>query len=264
MNTQQTSELLQAFAFSEDEAEIYIASLGVDRPTIAQLARATGKSRTAAYFHVRKLLDKGFFKEIKGQRVARYQPKAPEELASLFDRMTTDFKSLVPALAAMRKTEDAKPVIEVFDSRKGYFQIYDEVSSLPHGSYFMVVEGGEAVRREMNLLTEHEWETFFQRITDRKIMAKALFTDAVVAAPEARLGKKALRLIGQRIWNIHVLPEERFPLKDLFFIYGNRVAVLFPKEKLVVKIQHDAIAELFKVLFNTLYEFGKPIANPWK
>jgi predicted transcriptional regulator len=264
MNTQQISELLSNFSFSEEETTLYIAALSLDRPTISQLARHAGKSRTAAYFHVKKLLEKGFLKEIKGNKVARYEAKSPEDLAALFDRLTTDFKSIVPVLASLRKTENDKPIIEVFDSKKGYYEIYDEISALPHNGYFMVVEGSEAVRNEMSLLDNAQWEKFFQRITERKIMTKALFTEETLSVPAKHLGKKAMQLIGQRIWNILVLPEEKFPLKYLFFIYGNRVAILFPKDALVIKIQHDGIAELFKVMFNTLYDFGKPIANPWK
>jgi hypothetical protein len=128
----------------------------------------------------------------------------------------------------------------------------------------MVVEGAEAVRNEMNLLDNEQWEKFFGRIAERKIMTKALFTEETLLIPAKHLGKKAMQLIGQRIWNIHTLPEEKFPLKYLFFIYGNRVAILFPKNALVIKIQHDAISELFKVMFNTLYDFGRPVVNPWK
>jgi sugar-specific transcriptional regulator TrmB len=263
IDDQQITELLKNFSFSEEEGSLYIAALSLNRPTIAQLARAAGISRTSAYFHAKKLLDKGFLKEIKGNKVAQYEAKSPDQLASLFERFTLDFKSMVPALAALRKTEAEKPLIEVFDSKKGYYEIYNEISALPHSAYFMVVEGGQAVRNEMTLLDNTQWEKFFERIVERKIMTKALFTDEVISIPNNHLSKSALKLIGQRVWNIHTLPEDKFPLKDLFFIYGNRVAILFPKEKLVIKIQHDAIAALFKVMFNTLYEFGKPIANPW-
>lgn len=263
MNPQQIRSILTNFSFSDEEAEVYLCALSLDRPTVTQLAQRINKSRTAVYFHIKKLVEKGMLKEIKGGKIARYAPKPPEELANMLDRLTTDFKGLVPALAALRHTENAKPVIEVLQSEKGYYEVYDEISTLPRNSYFMVVEGLEAVKNEFTLLSELQWEKFFARIAERRIMTKALFTEELLQAPAQQLGKEALKLIGERIWNIHVLPEEKFPLKHLFFIYGNKVAILFPTEALVIKIQHEGIAEIFKLLFNTLYDLAKPIMNPW-
>lgn len=263
MNKQQIIEILKNFTFSDEEADIYVSALSLEKPTVTQLAHKTNKSRTATYFHVKKLVEKGILREIKGGKTARYAPKAPTELASIFDRLTTDFKGLVPALSALKQTEGAQPIIEVLQSKKGYYEVYDEISALPHGSYFMVVEGSEAAKSELSLLTSAQWQQFFTRIAERKIMTKALFTEELLRAPMELLEKESLELMGTRIWNIHTLPEEKFPFQHLFFIYGNKIAILFPKEELVIKIQHEGITEIFKLLFNTLYNLARPIANPW-
>lgn len=263
MQKEHILNLLTNFSFTEEEADIYLAALTTDKATASQIARDIGKSRTATYFHIRKLVEKGVLKEAKGSKITKYIAKPPEELADSFQTLTEDFRSVLPELLNLNRIEKGKPLIEVLESKKGYYSIYEEISVLPHNSYFMVLEGFTAVKNELKLLNNDQWEKFFQRIVDRKIMTKGLFTDESLNEPSNYLSSKAQKLLASRIWNMRTMPEETLPIKQLIFIYGRKVAILFPENALVIKIEHEGITELFKTLFNTLYSLGKPVTAPW-
>ncbi len=257
-------DLLQQFGLSKQESEMYLIALAMGPSPVSQIAKKSNKTRTAAYFHVANLIEKGLLKEsrVKSKRLVVALP--PQELAARFDRLTTDFKSLVPQLEALHRTDDAKPVIRITDSSQGYHEIYDAISSLPEGTQFRVCEGRDAIEEELSILTENEWHTFFSRILDRKIETKALFTNESLAAPTKKLTQKNLDLLRRRVWHIRTLPESIIPFRDLIMIYGNTVAFVFPETKLIMTVQHDGVASALKAVFDGLFNLAQPVQQPWK
>lgn len=257
-------DILQQFGLSPQEAELYIAALAAGPSPISHIAKKSNKTRTAVYFHIENLLRKGILKEsrIKGKRVI--VALSPQELSARFDRLTTDFRSLIPQLDALHRAEGARPVIRITDSKQGYFEILDAVSSLPIGKQFRVLEGTNALDGELALLTNEEWKRFFSRIIDRKIETKALFTSETFASPKKQLSKEAFELLHKRIWHVRSLPEAVVPFRDLVIMYGDTVAFMFPTSKLVMTVQHAGIAAAFAAIFDGLFNLGQPQRELWK
>lgn len=259
----QSTTALEKFGLSSDEAQIYVAVLSLENPGVSGIAKKVRKQRTATYFHIRKMVDKGFLKETMVGRSLHFIATPPNELARLFDHWTTDFKSLVPQLEALKVIEKEIPIIEVKESKQGYFDIYDEISSMPEGSSFRVVEGQEALEEELTLLSDEQWHTFFTRIVDRSIKTIGLFTEEALAIPGRKLSEKNKELLGKREWELRTLTEDKFPMQKLFFIYGDKIAFLFPESSLVVTIKHKGIAQIMTAMFDGIFQFGKPIASAW-
>ena len=80
-------------------------------------------------------------------------------------------------------------------------------------------------------------------------------------APSTHLNKENQELLAKRIWQLRILPENVFPMQKLAFIYGDKVAFLFPEESLVKTIQHKGIAHIFTSMFDALFALGKPVEN---
>jgi sugar-specific transcriptional regulator TrmB len=258
------SEILLHFGFNEQQAEIYQAILKLGQATVTEIAKKSGRKRTVTYFHIKNLIEKGALKQTREGRVLKFVAVKPDELAQQFDRWTTDFKSIVPQLKALKKIDQETPLIEVTDSKRGYYRIYDEISSLPIDAEFRVIEGKEALVSELSLLSPDQWKMFFERIVRRGIVTKGLFTDATLNTPSTHLNKENQELLTKRIWQLKVLTENVFPMQKLAFIYGDKVAFLFPEESLVTTIQHKGIAHIFIAMFDALFALGKTVENPWK
>lgn len=255
--------ILSHFSLSESEADLYLAVLSLEAAGVSDIAHKIGKNRTAVYFHIKNLLAKGMIKETRKGKRFSFVAVPPKELAERFDRLTTDFKSLVPQLEALRKIDSETPAIEINESKRGYKKVYDAISALPTGSYFRILEGRTALHAELDLLAEEHWQTFFSRVVERKIETKALFTEESLSVPRKVLGTDVLKKLEERVWHIRTLPEEKLPFQQLLLIYGSTVAFLFPETALVMTVQHSGMAQSLVSLFDTLYQFSRPAHVQW-
>lgn len=257
-------EVFSHFSLSEIESNIYQAVLSLDKPSVSQIAKKIDKHRTAVYFHINNLLTKGVLRESRRGGTQRFIATPPSELATQFDQWATEFKSLVPELESLKRLEYEYPVIQITESKRGYALVYDAISSLPVGSMFRVLEGADALANELTLLTQEQWQDFFQKIEKRKIQTKAIFTEESLALPPKKLSARNLQLLSNRVWHLKSLPEEILPFQKILFIYGSTVAFLFPETALVMIIRHAGITQALSVMFDGLYAIGKPIGAPWK
>lgn len=256
-------ELFTQFNLNDQEAEIYLAVLTLGSCSVQDIAKRMGKSRTAIYFHVEHLLQKSMLKETRQGKLKRLIATPPGDVVSTLDRRMTELKSVLPVLESLQKASSETPIIEVTESRRGFRKVYDEIASLPVGSMFRIVEGPEAMRDELTLLSEQDWFEFFTRIVERNIITKALFTESALTLPAKKLAKKNLELIKRRAWNLRTIPDAVLPLQKMVLFYGKKMAILFPDTQLVVVIQHEAITQQFVLLFDALFEQGAQIRQPW-
>lgn len=256
-------ELLTHFTMSEQEAEIYLASLALGKTSVNTIAKKIGKSRTAIYFHVDHLLKKGLLKETRHGKLTRLVATPPKDVVSSLDNKLTELKSLIPVLESLHKAETETPIIEVTESKSGFYKVYDEVASLPVGSTFRVLEGAESLHDELGLLNQQQWFDFFTRIVERKIHTKALFTESSFALPQTKLAKKNIELLRKRSWNLRSIPDSTLPMQKMIVFYGSKMAILFPDTQLVVIIQHEGITKQFILMYDALFEQGKKIEQPW-
>ncbi|MEI7512011.1 MAG: helix-turn-helix domain-containing protein [Candidatus Uhrbacteria bacterium] len=249
---------LEHFSFSPQEIEIYETVLTLGQPTVAEIAKAINKQRTAVYFHILRLVEKRILSEVPKKRLKTYVAVPPSELAGRLDKELTDFKSLIPTLEALQKIELSTPVIEVSDSKRGFDQVYDELSSLPEGSTFRVIEGRGALQAEMKLLTQDRWSWFFKRIIARHIVARGLFTKETQRLPNTNFNSENQALLKQRIFELRMLPEKQLPFQQLLLVYGDNMAYLFPETNLVIKIKHKGMVEATTAMFESLYQIAEP------
>lgn len=256
-------EILKAFSLNDIETKVYLSALSLEKPAVAQIAKKVGLNRTAAYHHINHLLEKGFLKQTRKGRVVKLVAVPPAELAERFDRITTDFKSLVPQLESLQKISREIPIIEIKESRRGYWEIYDELSSLPEGATFRVLEGSTAMKKELHLLTESELGKFYNKVVERKIITRAIFTTEAIDFVYSELSLANLGNIKKRIWQLKTLSESLLPFVQLMFVYGDKTAFMFPESSLVMTIKHKDIAEAMVAMFEGLYNFAKPIEKPW-
>ncbi|MFH1089263.1 MAG: helix-turn-helix domain-containing protein [Candidatus Uhrbacteria bacterium] len=252
-----SKELLTHFSVTDDEAEIYLTLLKLGAATATEISDKAKKNRTATHFHLKKLVDKNLVQLTKQGRTFMFNATAPSELATRFDRATTDFKSLVPQLEALQKIEGEAPRVQVTESRAGYSKVYDEISSLPEGDIFLAIEGAEALRNELTLLTNEETKNFYTKIINRGIQTKLILTKEAAQIPSKMITSENYNLLKKRRLDVRTHPEAVLPFQGLSLMYGDTVAYLFPQTNLVVTIKHQEIADSFKVMFGALFSSGE-------
>ncbi len=250
-------ELLIQFSLTEDEAEIYLGLLKLGKTTVTELAKKIKKNRTATYFHVNKLVEKNVVRQSNVGRVLWFTAVGPSELAQRFDKLVTDFKSVVPQLEALQKIEVDQPRVQITESRAGFGNIYDEISSLPEGSTVLAMEGVLAMKNEFTLLTSEQTKKFYERMIERKIGVRLIMTTKAAMVLNTVMNEENRELLKQRILDIRVYDEMILPFHGLSLIYGDTLAQLFPETNLVVTIKHQGTADSFKAMFEGLFANGK-------
>lgn len=252
-----SKELLKQFSLTDEEADVYLGLLKTGPAGVTDIAKKIKKNRTAVYFHMNKLVEKGVIAQMKQVRTLVFTAVAPSVLAERFDRLTTEFKSIVPQLEALKRAETDAPVVQVTESRAGYFKMYDEISSLPEGSTFYAIEGANALRNELSLLTPEAAQAFYKKMVDRNIEVKLILTEEACKIPQASMSAETLALFRKRRISVRLHPESVLPFQGLSLLYGNTVAHLIPGKDLVITMRQQDIADSFKATFEALFTTGK-------
>ncbi len=245
--------ILQKFLVSEQESKIYIACLKLNKPSISQIAKKTGLSRTNAYFHVKKLVEKGILKQTIKHKKIIISPLNPSKLKNLIENNVNDFNNIYPQLESLNKAKEELPEIEILESKEGFVKIYEEILYMPEGSEFRIIENKKS-SKEFNILTTEQWEIFMTNIWKKGILTKALFSEELIIDAEKSFPTKLKNIGGKRLWDIKILPEETFDTATLIFIYKNRIAFLTPDNLLTIKIIDQNINNIVTKLFDLVFK----------
>lgn len=257
------NDILKNFTFSEAESELYTAALKLGKAGISEIAEKAGMGRTVAYFHIKNLLEKKVLKQIKKGNKMLISPISPTELAERLQNEVGAFKSLVPQLEAMSEIENEIPQISIEESNSAFLKIYDEISNMPIGSEFKVIEDQKGVEAELKLLDNKQWQNFFAQIAKRNILTKAIFTEELMVSAKKSLTPQNYNLVKKRMWNIRTLPESSLPIHNLIILYNHKISFLFPEISLTITIKHRELFKLIDTLFETVFMFAKNSSDPW-
>ena len=255
--------ILAKFNFSEEETDIYLSVLALGKANVSQIAKKTGKNRTAIYFHINKMLERGILRETRKEKKFLVTAIAPAELAEILDKSLVDFKSLIPQLESLKKATDQTPVIEITESKAGYLKVLDEIASLPVGDMFRVIEGQDGMVNEISLISDEKLQVFFKKLIERKIVARAIYPEDALQIPRKDLSKETFALLNKRIQETKVLPQNILPVKNLAMVYSDKVSFLFPDTALVLTIQDKKVADFFKTMFDGLFYVAKSVEKAW-
>lgn len=257
------NKILSNFSFSEAEAQLYAAALKLKKATVSQVAEKAGMGRTAAYFHIKNLIKRGIFRQAKKGKKIIVSPIEPSELAEILQREVGDFKTLIPQMEALSRMENEIPQIEIMESNAAFKKIYDEVTNMPVGSSWKVMEDRVGANAELKLLDNEYWTYFFSQMSKRRILTKAIFTQELLSETNRGMTPDNYQTLKNRRWDIRTLPEEKLPMKGLFVLYNDKISFLFPDIKLTITIKHGALFHLIDTMFETIFVFAEKVENPW-
>lgn len=258
------NKILGNFAFSQAESELYAAALKLKKASISEIAQKAGMGRTAAYFHIKNLIKRNIFKQVKAGKKIVISAISPTELAENLQESVGDFKTLIPQLESLGRIENEIPQIEIMESNMAFQKIYDEVTHMPVGASWKVIEDRSGAQAEMKLLNNEYWKMFFSKMAERKIMTKAIFTQELLSDIHESVTPENYSILGDRMWDIRTLPEISMPIKGLVLLYNGKLSFLFPEVALTITVKHSALFHLLDTMFETIFSFAQVAENPWQ
>jgi len=240
-----------------------MAALKLEKASISQLAQKADMGRTVAYFHIKNLIKKNIFKQVKAGKKIIISTISPTELAENLQESVGDFKTLIPQLESLGRAENEIPQFEIMESNAAFQKIYDEVVNMPIGSSWKVFEDRQGGEAEMKLLNNEYWNKFFSQMLERKIMTKAIFSRELLSDINKSITPENYKVLSSRLWDIRKLPEERMPINGLVVLYNGKLSFLFPEVSLTITIKHTALFHLLDTMFETIFSFAEVAENPW-
>lgn len=257
------NEILKNFSFSQPESEVYIAALGLGKGTVSEIAQKAGVGRTVAYFHIKNLLKRNFLRQLKSGKKLIISPVPPSELAGRLEEQVGSLKSLIPQLEALSTAEKEIPEIEIQESSIAFQKIYDEVTHMPVGSSWKVIEDQRGAEAELKLLNNKFWNEFFTRMTERQITTKAIFTQELLSSINKSITPKNYEILKKRKWDIHTISENKLPIKNFVVLYNNKLSFMFPEISMTITIRHSMLFHVVNTLFETIFLLTQPATDPW-
>jgi len=254
----------QKLFFSQPESDLYLAALKLKKGHNFSNCPKGGYGPNGGLFHIKNLAERNVLKQIRSGRKILISPVTPSELAERLQESVGSFKSLVPQLESLSTVENEIPEIEILESGAAFEKIYDEVTNMPAGSTWKVMEDRRGAEAELKLLDNKYWNIFFTRMAERDIITKAIFTKELLSDISKSITPKNYSILKKRKWNIRTIFEDALPIKNLILLYNKKLSFMFPELSMTITIKHPALFHVIDTLFETIFSFAETVENPWE
>lgn len=115
---------LAAVGLTDKEARAYVALLGTNSATAAKVAEKAGIKRSIAYFTLAKLVDRGYAREIEGEKVKRFAAVEPARILQSAQANTENLRMMLPLLRGLFQSGESKATVEVHEGRNAILPVY--------------------------------------------------------------------------------------------------------------------------------------------
>ncbi len=229
MNLQET---LKKFGLSEKEVDVYLALSTLGGAVVSDIAKKAGINRSTTYVILDSLTAKGLVRVIEESGVKLYSPTPRAEVIKKFEETAKQYSDLASAAKKVLPTIAPPPAptaagaasktgtVQVFKGDAGMKTVYeDALGSLETiRAYASEKSAAEVMPKE-----------YYDRLQAKKIK---------------------MRVLGQKVTNAADFSPN-------ISIYGNKVVLTAPGEKLGVIIESPELAKALKKTFDTSWQEQK-------
>lgn len=246
-----SQDILKDLGFSDKEVLVYLALLESDTATAAEIAKKTGLNRTSSYDILSALGKRGLMSKVKKHGKIHFQAADPRKLATYLDREKADFdkkieeqkirvQEIIPELSSLIAPTSARPRVQFFEGEKGMREAYEDT-----------LTSKEAILAYANVETMHKglpkfFPEYYKRRAEAGIFIRAIFADNEPSRERAEFDKDEMR-------ETRFMPREDWQFSPEVNIYHDKMLVASWKEKMAVIIESKELAELQKMIFETVW-----------
>jgi len=244
-------KLFKDLQFSQKESAIYLAILELGQARAIDLAKKTGFNRTTVYDLLEVLIQKGLVSKFKKGATSFFNALEPERLINYLERDQAEYcvatkkkkqqvQELLPQLISLQNVLNAKPKIKLFEGEKGMREAYEDTLTAKN-----------SIIAYANVETMHHGlPNFFPEYYQRRVQSKVFI--------RAILPRNKLSLERAQHDQVEMRATRFLPAGQIFSpevnIYNNKMLVASWKEKMAVVIESKELADLQKIIFETLWQ----------
>lgn len=236
---------LISLGLTPKEALVYLSSLELGPSPVAEIAKHAKVNRATTYVMIESLTKRGLISSMEKGKKRYFAAESPEHLQNIFhlERMGIeerehDLHALLPELRALTAGKE-KPRVRFYEGLEGLESMREDlfkIKDLDILSIFSLDDTKEILHPEHT-------EPFRKKLLERQIKNRYIYTstEAPTDIPSA--------------WEGRMVSKDKFPFHGEITIYGDRVAMLSYRGKLIgVIIESHGLAETMRSVFELAWE----------
>ena len=245
-----TIQAISSLGVSEKAAQIYLSSLSLGTTTIQALALKAQIKRPTAYLHMGELIHAGLMKKVPVGKKELFEPVEPSVLENLAKRNLQSIQEIVKSLENIQVGKAGRPIVNVFEGRKGVQKVYDEIKKADSICFWSNLAMFE------NSLDE-EFNEISTVIAKNQIRAREIIPDTL----ESRRSSKRYALLAGNTYSCRI--STRNGISNDAALFGDTLALFRIQEYnlYVVKIKDVRIVSSIKALFDMAWDKAKIFIN---
>lgn len=241
---------LRELGVGEQERNLYILSLSLGPTPISKLAALLGVNRPNMYKLIVKLEERGFAKfsgrryrktfVVESPETVRQKLRAHQESLQQIDQKLT---RMLPDLLALFQQGELPTSIRIYGLNEAWLQAFSEIAETTKEEFLYF---GNVERFSQQITVQEQWKR--ERIA-RGIRARVLMFPGSLADELRATDQKDLRTTRSIKGGKMFLPS--------FQIVGKRTILRQPEAKLAILIDDEYLTEMFRSIFEMLWEISK-------
>ncbi len=245
-----TDGLLQ-LGLTERESTVYLAVLHIGMASIIDIAKETGLSRGTSFDIVERLVEKGYFVQVKNGKKRRISVDNPtgafyKRLDILHDRFSKTKKIVEEALPLIKSIDsrsDFKPQIRIYAGEQGFKKVWEEILDFEDKSFLSIAR----IETFIKFAGEDYLFQLQKRKSDLGFSSRAINENSVFAQRLVEVDDFANR-------ETRLAPKEfEFPSTEI--IYGDKIAMFSTKEEnIIVVIESKDFAQTHRAYFEMMWK----------
>jgi sugar-specific transcriptional regulator TrmB len=246
MDYKKLQTTLESLGLPEKAAAIYLALLGKQRMSIAELSRETGVKRATCYEYLEILLKKDFIVRVPVKKRILYVAASPQKILLEFKKQSREIEGVLNELNAMHDKAINKPKVTFYEGKREIRRIYqdtfktmgDAASIFPAARFF-------------ENFTEEDYDEF-----DKEINAHALKSRDLFVADKYYKKIKEIRAKNGPANKLDKKLPSWFTCNVDVLIYSDKVALISLRDLSAIVIDNKDIADLFRNMHAFMWKFS--------
>lgn len=237
-------EQLIKFGFTEKEAAVYLATLELSSGTPLEISQKSGVKRPTTYLILGALMAKGLVIRSLKERTQVFVAQPPKKILEFLADQLTDFRNLLPQLAAVYNLEKKKPKIMIFEGEDAPDRAYMEVLQTDYKGEIQFISSTAEVYERYSKTTK----LFEKKPKNENFSVREILFDESLAYDHAKRNRGPF-------YQIRFLPKDFKPCGSDLGICGDRLLISSLQDEIfIVSIEDTKIARLMRLCFDLLWQ----------
>jgi len=239
------TEILTSMGFNKNEIVLYIDLVKHDNSTALEISKRTGIHRTNVYDSLRRLLEKGFLREVVKDNKKIFNAVELEKITDFMEQKKKEFELVLPQLKQFSSVNETRGDISISE---GIFALRSAALDLLKLNS-PIITYGAASNETVNSFGEGFLKEFHQERIKKKILMRHIYNKSSI--------ERVKFLNTKKFTEAKYLPEKydtnasTTVCKDVVYLF------IFGKPLIVIKIKNQEVANAYERYFELMWKSAK-------